>query len=74
MLKLLMLCVLFLAELPFSAAQVADGVIEIVAMDSSGAALPGVSVTISRSETGFERTVVTDATGFARAFGIPPGS
>ena len=33
-------------------AQVADGVIEIVAVDESGAALPGVSVAILRPDTG----------------------
>jgi hypothetical protein len=54
-------------------AQVADAVIDIVATDESGAALPGVTVVVSRPETGFTQTHVTDATGTARVRGVPPG-
>jgi hypothetical protein len=54
-------------------AQVADAVIEIVAIDESGAAVPGVTVTIARADTGFQQTVVTDAVGFARAVALAPG-
>ncbi|HMB81441.1 MAG TPA: carboxypeptidase-like regulatory domain-containing protein, partial [Vicinamibacterales bacterium] len=56
------------------AGQVADAVIEIVAVDQSGAALPGVTVTVSRPETGFQQAAVTDAVGFARALALPPGA
>ena len=31
--------------------------------DESGAVLPGVTVTVTQTETGFTRTVVTDETG-----------
>ena len=55
-------------------AQVADAVVEIVAVDESGAALPGVTVTVSRPDTGFLQTIVTDPVGFARAVALPPGT
>jgi carboxypeptidase family protein len=55
-------------------AQVADAVIDIVVADESGAALPGVSVTLSRPETGFQQTIVTDTVGLARAVALPPGA
>jgi Carboxypeptidase regulatory-like domain len=57
-----------------AAAQVADAAVEIVAVDESGAALPGVTVTVSRPDTGFQQTTVTDAVGFARAVALPPGA
>jgi carboxypeptidase family protein len=57
-----------------AAAQVADAVIEIVAVDESGGALPGVSVTVSRPDTGFQQTIVTDTVGLARAVALPPGA
>jgi hypothetical protein len=57
-----------------ASAQVADAAIEIVAIDESGAALPGVTVTVSRPETGFQQATATDAVGFARAVALPPGA
>jgi carboxypeptidase family protein/TonB-dependent receptor-like protein len=54
-------------------AQVADAVIEVTAVDDSGAALPGVTVTLARPDTGFQQTIVTDAVGLARAVALPPG-
>jgi Carboxypeptidase regulatory-like domain len=56
------------------AAQVADSVIEVAAVDESGAALPGVTVTITRPETGFQQTAVTDVSGIARGVALPPGT
>jgi hypothetical protein len=54
-------------------AQVGDAVIEISAIDESGAVLPGVTVTISRADTGFQQKIVTDAVGLARAVALVPG-
>ncbi len=56
------------------AAQVADATIEVVALDTSGAVLPGVTVTVARPDTGFTQSVVTDAAGLARAIALPPGT
>jgi hypothetical protein len=61
--------------LSFSAfAQIDKGLIEAVALDQSKAALPGVTVTVSRPETGFETTGVTDTVGVARFPGLTPGN
>jgi hypothetical protein len=54
-------------------AQVDKGAIEAVALDQSKAPLPGVTVTVTRPETGFTTVVVTDASGTARANALQPG-
>src|SRR5688572_16453767 len=41
--------------------------------DTSGAVLPGVSVTATQTATGLERTAVTDATGAYLITKLPPG-
>ena len=66
-----LLLVCFLA-LPL-AAQVDKASIEAVALDQSKAALPGVTVTVTRPETGFENVGVTDAAGLARFSALTPG-
>ncbi len=70
---LLVTALLGLASVP-AAAQVADGVIEVVAQDESKAVLPGVTVTVLRPDTGFTQTNVTDAAGTARFVGMQPGT
>jgi hypothetical protein len=42
-------------------------------LDSSGAAIAGATVTISNSQTGFERTAVTEDTGTYEFLGLTPG-
>src|SRR3954470_25021502 len=54
-------------------AQVDKGAIEAVALDQSKAPLPGVTVTVTRPETGYTTVVVTDASGTARANALQPG-
>src|SRR5437879_12601035 len=44
-------------------AQVTTGTISGVAQDSSGAVIPGVSVTVKNLDTGITRTVTTDEGG-----------
>src|SRR5262245_43350531 len=41
--------------------------------DESGAVLPGVTVTASQTDTGFTRSVVTDATGAYLMPNLPTG-
>ena len=53
--------------------QVADATIEVTATDEQGQVLPGVSVTVRRPDTGFERVVVTNAAGEARIPALVPG-
>ena len=54
-----------LASVTPAAAQTADGTIEVVVADQSGAALPGVTVTVRAPSTGFERVTVTGGDGTA---------
>lgn len=65
---------LFLFSIGIAAAQVADAVLEVVVSDESGAPLPGVTVTASRSDTGLSRQAVTDGVGVARLPNLPPGT
>ncbi len=55
-------------------AQPADATIEVIVVDQSGAALPGVTVQVVSTDTGLERVTVTDGTGTARMAALPPGS
>ncbi len=54
-------------------AQTVTGTMNGTIVDSSGAALPGVTVTIRNAETGLERIVVTDSAGFFNAPFLPIG-
>jgi hypothetical protein len=51
------------APLAFAQSQATTGVIQGFAQDESGAALPGVSITMTNTDTGFTRTVVSEASG-----------
>ena len=61
LLTLLALAMLFISIDAF--AQIDKGSVEAVALDQSKAALPGVTVALSRPETGYEATAVTDTSG-----------
>jgi len=68
--------VLLLALLPvaaFAQSQATTGVIEGTVTDSSGAVLPGVSVTLHNTATNYEQTVVTDSAGRFRGVLLPLG-
>jgi hypothetical protein len=54
-------------------AQAANGNIEGVVRDTTGAALPGVSVTVTNTDTGTERTSLSNADGVYRAVLLPLG-
>jgi hypothetical protein len=56
-----------------AAAQSATGAIEGVIVDPSGAALPGVTVTLTQTATGAERRAITDESGLFRAPILPVG-
>jgi len=55
-------------------AQAVGGTILGTVLDSSGASVPGASVTIANSETGLTRIVTTDSTGEYNAPSLPPGA
>jgi Carboxypeptidase regulatory-like domain/TonB dependent receptor-like, beta-barrel len=56
------------------AAQVADATIAVVTTDEQGQILPGVTVTVRKPDTGFERVVVTNNVGEARIPALEPGT
>jgi hypothetical protein len=58
---------------PAAAAQTTNGVIAGIVSDAQGGVLPGVTVTIRNVDTGFTRTVVTEADGRYRLAALPPG-
>src|SRR5438067_6079808 len=71
-LLLIILAVLLLALPTF--AQVDKATIEALALDQTKAPLPGVTVTVTRPETGFSAVGVTDSAGTARFLSLAPGS
>ena len=69
----LMLAVLAVCVPVAGAAQTVTGTIQGVVTDSSGAVLPGVSVTLKNIETGATRTVTSNDVGFYSAPFLPVG-
>jgi hypothetical protein len=65
---------LALAVPVFAQSQAANGAIEGTVTDSTGGVLPGVTVTISNTDTGTERVVVTNELGLFRAPLLPLGT
>jgi hypothetical protein len=75
--QLLAACLLVLTPLalPESAsAQAVTGTIIGTVADATGAVLPGVSVTVKQTETGFTRTLTSDSNGEYTAASIPTGT
>ena len=56
-----------------AAAQGAGGTLEGTVQDDSGAVLPGVTVTVTRADSGRSRSVVTDSRGQYRMVGLAAG-
>lgn len=59
---------------PPMAAQVANAVIEVVAVDQDDLPLPGVTVEVVNTETGLRRAAATGASGVAEVQALPPGT
>lgn len=70
---LLLLLGALLVGAPALYAQVADGVIEVTAVDESNQVIPGATVTVIRPDTGFQQVTTTDGTGTARVIALQPG-
>jgi hypothetical protein len=73
------LAVLALATLLFTAparaqSQAANGSIEGAVKDTTGAVLPSANVTVVNVDTGAQRVVQTDSSGFYRALLLPLGT
>jgi Carboxypeptidase regulatory-like domain/TonB dependent receptor len=71
--SLLLVLLALLLALP-TVAQVDKATIEALALDQAKAPLPGVTVTVTRPETGFSAVAVTDSSGTARFLSLSPGS
>src|SRR5262245_37331104 len=54
--------------------QAANGNIEGIVRDASGAVIPGVTVTVTNVNTGTNRVVVTNNNGLYRALALPIGT
>ena len=54
--------------------QITTGTIVTTVTDSSGAVVPGASVTVANVDTGFERSGSTDGNGRFVAPQLPPGN
>ncbi len=67
------IAVLLLTFSPAAVAQVITGSISGTVADETGAVLPGVEVTISNQDTGFNRNVISDDRGAYRAPSLPLG-
>src|SRR5215471_18994411 len=65
------LCALLISSASFG--QITTGTISGTVKDASGAVLPGASLLIQNEETGFSRTVSTDAIGHYIAPSLDPG-
>ena len=64
---------LLAATSAFAQSQATSGNIEGRVLDPNGAAVPGVAVTATNQETGFEKSATTDADGNYRVVLLPPG-
>ncbi|HUP49274.1 MAG TPA: carboxypeptidase regulatory-like domain-containing protein, partial [Thermoanaerobaculia bacterium] len=69
----ILLLVLALPSALLAQSQATTGVIEGVVSDASGAALPGVTVTLRNVETNYTQTLVTDGAGRYRGVLLPLG-
>ena len=75
-LSVAVLCASLAMALPTTAngqATTANGNIEGIVRDTTGAALPGVAVTVTNMDTGTARTSVTNDEGVYRAVLLPLG-
>lgn len=70
--SLALAALILLSTLP-AAAQTTNAVLSGIVADAQGGVLPGVTVTVRNTETGFTRTVVTESDGRYRLAGLAPG-
>jgi len=70
---LTLMIALTLPPAAYAQSQAANGSIEGTVADSTGAALPGVTVTVTSVDTGASRTVVSNENGVYRALLLPLG-
>ena len=67
-------CLALAATFAFPQSQATSGNIEGRVLDPNGAAVPGVTVTATNQQTGFEKTATSDEEGNYRLILLPPGT
>jgi hypothetical protein len=72
--RLLFVAVAVLALAPTVFAQATGATLQGTVSDEQGAVMPGVTIVITNTETGWARDVVTDDRGWYRVIALPPGS
>src|SRR5712691_5442838 len=72
-LSVLFTLALLLPSLVYAQSQATTGVIEGTVVDATGAALPGVTVSMKNTATNYEQNVVTDGAGRFRGVLLPLG-
>ena len=74
--RVLLLCasLALFASAAFPQSQATSGNIEGRVLDPNGAAVPGVTVTATNQQTGFEKTATSDEEGNYRLILLPPGT
>ena len=70
----LSLLILLTVPAAWAQSQAVNGSIEGVVTDTTGAVLPGATVTVANADTGMQRVVPTDPSGFYRAVLLPLGT
>src|ERR1035437_773459 len=70
----LLLSVVFLATAAVAYSQISTGTITGTIIDPSGAAIPGVQVTIVQTETNFESRATANSEGIYRVQSLLPGT
>jgi len=68
------LALLLVVPAVWAQSQAVNGSIEGVVTDTTGAVLPGATVTVTNVDTGAQRVVPTDSSGFYRAVLLPLGT
>ena len=72
--NLVVTLLLFFALVGAGVAQTSKGILSGIVRDSTGAAIPGATVTVTNQDTGETRTVKSESTGAYRVDAISPGS
>jgi hypothetical protein len=63
-----------LALAPWAMAQVSTATVEVRVLDTTGAPLPGTTVTLTQVDTGLQRTAVSGGEGNVTFAALPPGT
>lgn len=72
--RVYLLFVVFVMSASLAYAQATSAVLQGVVTDSQGGIVPGATVTVTNTETGLAREVISNESGFYRLAALPPGT